>query len=140
MAGKLRIGLIGTGSIARAHLMAMNLASQKVKLTAVCDINEDAVRKFAKEAGVDAVYTDAATMLKEADIGSVTISVSHDWHARLAIAAAEAGKHVLLEKPMATTMQNCRDIIRRHGEGRRDLHGGPAAAPRTQLRGDTAAD
>ena len=111
MAKKMKFGLIGTGRIAYTHLAAMKLASEKVELTAACDVREDAVRQFAREAGINAVYTDTATMLKEADIDAVTISVSHDWHAPLAIAAVEAGKHVLLEKPMAISMQECRDII-----------------------------
>jgi predicted dehydrogenase len=89
----------------------MRRASEKVELTAACDVREDAVRQFAGEAGIDAVYTDATVMLKEADIDAVIICVSHDWHAPLAMAAAKAGKHVLLEKPMAVTLQQCRDII-----------------------------
>jgi predicted dehydrogenase len=111
MAEPLKIGLIGTGSISAIHLMALNRAAEKVKLTAVCDVREDAVRQFAKQAGIDAVYTNAETMLKEADIDAVDICASHHWHRDLAIASADAGKHVLLEKPMANTMQECRDIL-----------------------------
>jgi len=111
MAEPLKIGLIGTGSISQLHLMAMNRASEKVKLTAACDVREDAVRQFAKKAGIDAVYTDAAVMLKEAVIDAVDICASHHWHRDLAIASAEADKHVFLEKPMAISMQECRDII-----------------------------
>jgi len=111
MAKALKVGLIGTGSISALHLMAMNRASEKVKLTAACDVREDAVRQFARQAGIDAVYTNAATMLKEADIEAVDICASHHWHRDLAIASAEAGKHVLLEKPMAISLQECRDII-----------------------------
>jgi len=111
MAAPLKIGLIGTGLISGIHLMAMNRASERVKLTAACDVREDAARQFAKQAGIEAVYTDAATMLKEADIEAVDICASHHWHRDLAIASADAGKHVLLEKPMAITMQECRDII-----------------------------
>ena len=108
---KLKIGIIGTGSISVLHLWAINRASEKVKLTAACDVREDAVRQFAKSAGLDTVYTDAATMLKEADIEAVDICASHQWHRELAIASVEAGKHVLLEKPMAILMQECRDIL-----------------------------
>jgi len=108
---KLKIGIIGTGSISLLHLWAINQASEKVKLTAACDVREDAVRQFAKNAGLDTVYTDASTMLKEADIDAVDICASHQWHKELAIASAEAGKHILLEKPMAISMRECRDII-----------------------------
>lgn len=111
MARRLKIGLIGTGAISRIHVTAMNLASEKVRLTAVCDIREDAVREFARKAKVDAIYLDPTRLLKEADVDAVYICTPHHTHAPIAIAAAEAGKHILLEKPMAITMQECRDII-----------------------------
>ncbi len=107
----LKVGLIGTGSISRLHLPAFVRFPEKVQMTAVCDIREEAAGEFAKRAGVDAVYTDAAEMLKKADIEAVDICAIHDQHAPLAIAAAEAGKHVLLEKPTAVSLQECRDIL-----------------------------
>jgi predicted dehydrogenase len=111
MAGPLKIGIIGTGSISALHLLAMNRASEKVKLMAACDVREEAVRNFAGRAGITAVYTDAATMLHDADIEAVDICVSHQWHKDVAIAAAKAGKHILLEKPMANSLKECREII-----------------------------
>ncbi len=111
MAEPLKIGIIGTGSISALHLLAMNRAAEKVKLMAACDVREDAVRNFAGRAGISAVYTDTAAMLREADIEAVDICVSHQWHRDVAIAAAKAGKHVFLEKPMAISLQECRDII-----------------------------
>ena len=111
MAGPLKVGLIGTGSIANLHVPAFARFPEKVQLTALCDIREDAVNQFAKNTKVEAVYTDPARMLKEADIEAVDICAIHDQHAPLAIAAAGAGKHVLLEKPMACSIQECRDII-----------------------------
>ena len=107
----LRIGLIGTGRISRSHLRAFNQFPEKVQLTALCDNREEAVREFAREAKVDAIYLDPMRLLKEADVDAVDICTPHHTHAPIAVAAAEAGKHVLLEKPMAITMQECRDII-----------------------------
>jgi len=83
----------------------------KVKLTAVCDIQEEAARQYAKPAGVDAVYTDFEKMLREADIDAVDICTIHDQHPAQTIAAAEAGKHVLTEKAMAHSLQGCREMI-----------------------------
>lgn len=111
MTQPLKVGLIGTGSISRLHLQAYNQFPDRVKLNAVCDISEEAVNQFAEQAGLATVYTDAAEMLKKADIDAVDICAIHDQHAPLAIAAAAAGKHVLLEKPMATTMQDCYKIV-----------------------------
>ena len=107
----LKVGLIGTGDISRAHLTAYAQFPEKVQLTAVCDIREDAVREFAREAKVDAIYLDYEKILKEADVDAVDICTIHDQHAPQVIAAAEAGKHILLEKPMGITMKECREMI-----------------------------
>ena len=107
----LKIGLVGTGRIAHAHMAAYLQHPDRVELTAVCDIIEDAAQQYAKRAKVDAVYTDYEAMLKEADIDAVDICSIHDQHPAQTIAAAEAGKHVLTEKAMAHTLQGCRDMI-----------------------------
>lgn len=111
MAKSLKVGLIGTGRMGRAHLPAYQQFPDKVKLTAVCDIREDAVRQYAKDAGVEAVYTDVGEMLKDADIDAVDICTIHDQHLPQVIAAAEAGKHVLVEKAMGRNLAECREMI-----------------------------
>jgi len=103
----LRVGLIGTGRMGRAHLLAYLQFPDKVKLTAVCDLYEDVVQQYAKDAGVDKVYTDAAKMIKDADIDAVDICTIHDVHLPQVLAAAWAGKHVLTEKAMGRTMDEC---------------------------------
>ena len=107
----LKVGLVGTGRIAHAHMAAYLQHPDRVELTAVCDIIEDAAQRYAKLAKVDAVYTDFETMVKEADIDAVDICSIHDQHPTQTIAAAEAGKHVLSEKAMAHTVQGCREMI-----------------------------
>ena len=111
MAKPLKVGLIGTGAISRAHLPVYEQFPEKVKLTAVCDIIEEAAQERARDANVDAIYTDYEKMLQEADIDAVDICTGHDTHAPIVIAAAEAGKHALVEKPMGNSMQECRDMI-----------------------------
>ena len=107
----LKIGLAGTGTISRAHKGAFQEFPDDVQLTAICDIREDAARAYADEMGVEAVYTDFEQMLREADIDAVDICTVHATHRDLAVAAARANKHILLEKPMATSLEECRDII-----------------------------
>ena len=70
-------------------------------------------QELAGKAGIDAgaIYLDMDKMLREADIDAVDICTTHNAHAPLAIAAAEAGKHVICEKPMAISVQECRDMI-----------------------------
>lgn len=111
MSEPFKIGLIGTGGISRAHLPVYEQFPDKVKLTAVCDIVEEAARERAKDAGVDDIYLDYEKMLAEADIDGVDICTSHHTHAPIVIAAAEAGKHALVEKPMGNNMRECRDMI-----------------------------
>ncbi|HOE67401.1 MAG TPA: Gfo/Idh/MocA family oxidoreductase [Candidatus Hydrogenedentes bacterium] len=111
MSQPFKIGLIGAGGISGQHLRAFKGFPERVLMTAVCDISEDAARKRAGEVGGAAVYADVAKMLREADIDAVDICTTHDQHAELALAAIAAGKHVLLEKPMGCSMQECRDMV-----------------------------
>jgi len=111
MSKPLKVGLIGTGAIARAHLPGYQQFPDKVKLTAVCDIREDAAKQYARDADVETVYTDVTKMLKDADIDAVDICTIHDQHLPQVIASAEAGKHVLVEKAMGRTIDECREMI-----------------------------
>lgn len=109
----LKVGLIGTGSIAQLHGNAYKKFPEIVKLTAVCDINEEAVKRFATSFNVDDIYTDAITFFEKANIDAVDICTTHDTHYRLTMDAVEAGKHILLEKPMAIRMEDCRDLVKK---------------------------
>ncbi len=111
MSEPLRVGLIGTGRIAHSHMTAYLTHPDRVQLVAVCDIIEPAARAYAKEAGVDAVYTDYEEMLRETDLDAVDICSTHDQHWPQTLAAAAAGKHVLVEKSMAHTLEACREML-----------------------------
>jgi len=111
MPNPLKVGLIGTGSIAHSHLAAYNQFTDVVRLTALCDIREEALKNFANEANVDALYTDFNELLRNADLDAVDICTTHDQHEPQVIAAAAAGKHILVEKPMGRTMRECREMI-----------------------------
>ncbi|MHA2326232.1 MAG: Gfo/Idh/MocA family protein [Promethearchaeota archaeon] len=113
MTEEFKIGLIGTGSIAQLHGNAYKKFPEKVKLTAVCDINEEAGKRFAKALNISDVYTDASKLLEKADIDAVDICTTHDTHHQLTLAAVEAGKHILLEKPMAIRMNDCREMVKK---------------------------
>lgn len=107
----LKVGVVGTGGISNRHMDAYLRHPDRVRLTAVCDIVEPLAREYASKTGVDAVYTDYAEMLRNADIDAVDICTGHRHHADQAIAAAQAGKHVLTEKAMAHTLDDCRAMI-----------------------------
>lgn len=111
MSNPLKVGIVGAGGITRAHLPAYLERRDQVQLNAVCDLVEPLAQELAQKAGIDAVYLDIQDMLRDADIEAVDICTTHNSHAPLAIAAAEAGKHVIVEKPMAISVQECRDMI-----------------------------
>lgn len=98
-----RVGVIGAGSIARAHLQAY-AAHPDVEIVAVSDINADRARAVAEEFGAARSYGDAHELLAQDDIDGVSVCTWNNSHATWTIAAIEAGKHVLVEKPIARTV------------------------------------
>ena len=111
---KLKIGLVGCGGIAnQKHMPALSKLTDRCEIVAFCDIVEERAQKAAKEFGTkDAkVYTDYNEMFKDADIDVVHVLTPNNSHAPIAVAAFEAGKHVLCEKPMAATSADARIMI-----------------------------
>ena len=110
MTEQLGMGVIGCGGISRAHLPAQR-AIEGMRTVAVCDINEEAARAAAEEFEVPAVYTDYHDLLADERVQAVAILLPHHLHRDPAVAAAEAGKHILCEKPMAISLQQTDDMI-----------------------------
>lgn len=102
-----KIGLVGAGGISGHHLQAFQQFPDRVQLTAVCDVVIEKAKARAKEIGGVPVYTDIDTMLAEADMDAVDICTMHNQHAKHTLAALDAGKHVLLEKPMGCSLAEC---------------------------------
>jgi predicted dehydrogenase len=116
--GKFGIGIIGCGEIAAAHHKAYRELADYCQLIAVADVNEAAARRRAQEFGVETVYRDYHDLLADRRIDVVAICTPHSLHAPMAIAAARAGKHVLVEKPMCLNTGEVREMIhaaRTHG-------------------------
>ena len=105
-----RFCLIGAGRAGYIH--AVNLASRlkSAELVAVCDANEEAALRTASELNVGQTYADYREAVARPDIDAVVIVTPTFLHSAIAIAAAENGKHVFLEKPMAITVDECRAI------------------------------
>lgn len=106
----MRVGLLAYGAIGHEH----NLAVQSIpgwKLTAVCDVNPERVAA-AQELAPDAVgFADATQMLDSGLVDIVVVSTPPNTHYAWAKAALERGIHVVLEKPMALTAQQCDDAL-----------------------------
>lgn len=110
MAETVGFGVIGTGVWGETHLMAY-ADHPGARLACICDVNEELVRSRAAEFGAQSWTTDYRELLARADVAAVSIVTPDFLHREIAVAAAEAGKHILIEKPMATTVEDCRAII-----------------------------
>ncbi|SEG68753.1 Predicted dehydrogenase [Actinacidiphila yanglinensis] len=100
----LSIGLIGCGNISRAHLRGYLAVPDQGAVTAVADIDPITAAERAEQAGGARAFASYRRMLDEADVDAVDICLPHHLHAEAIIAAAEAGRHILCEKPLCLTL------------------------------------
>jgi predicted dehydrogenase len=105
----IRIGIIGTGSISEAHMNAY-ARNKDAKIVAICDMNEARAQKIAAKYGADKAYTSHEQLLSDPDIDAVSICTWNNTHASLSIAALQAGKHVLIEKPLCRTVEEALQV------------------------------
>lgn len=108
-----RIGVIGCGGIATGKHLPSLAALENVQIIAFSDINRDCAAKAAQEFGPAgaAVYTDYRELLKDKTIDLVHICTPNRSHCEITVAALEAGKHVMCEKPMAITAAEARKMV-----------------------------
>ncbi|MEN1678308.1 MAG: Gfo/Idh/MocA family oxidoreductase [Planctomycetota bacterium] len=117
MPESLRVGLVGNQFMGRAHSNAYLSVAKffDTKLTpemqCVCGLNEEALRAFADRWGWKSISTDYEEMVQREDIDLIDIASPGDTHAKIAIAAAKAGKHVYCEKPLANNLDDCKAMI-----------------------------
>ena len=98
---KLRLGMVGSQFAAHLHLNNFGkLRGSKMELVAIASKTEKSARQTAKEFDIPAVYTDYRKLLESKDIDAVDLCVPNDLHEEMIIASAEAGKHVICEKPL----------------------------------------
>jgi predicted dehydrogenase len=103
-------GVIGAGLFGENHALVYSRLPG-VELVAVCDQNEARAREVAERYGARTYYTDYVQLLAEPDISAVSIATPDFAHSEIALAAAQAGKHILCEKPLATTVEEAQSIV-----------------------------
>jgi predicted dehydrogenase len=103
---RIGFGLAGLGRISRAHRRGFRQAAADARLVAVCDVDRLLANHTGDELGVRA-YADLDEMLEASEVEAVNLALPHNLHSP----ALEAGKHVLIEKPMAPTAAECSDLI-----------------------------
>ena len=112
MSNRLNWGVIGAGGIADRRTIPEGIVpAANSELVAVMDIDEARAKEVASKYGVRKWYTSDADLVKDPEVQAVYIATPVNVHAQQAISAAEHGKHVLCEKPLALTMDDCRRVV-----------------------------
>jgi predicted dehydrogenase len=107
MSEPLRVGIVGYGWVAGAHIEAVN-ATGKAQVTAICSSRELSSEELsAQHGGSIQCFRDFEAMLTDGDIDAVSICSYPSNHREHAVAAAQAGKHLIVEKPLALTWDDC---------------------------------
>ena len=115
---KIGIGIVGAGWVANNIHAPCHLQNPNVELIAVSDMLEEAAKGFAQKYGCKAWYTDYRKMVERPDIDIVEVCVPNYLHSDVATAAAEAGKNVICEKPLAISLEQADKMIeaaKKHG-------------------------
>jgi len=106
----LKVGVIGTGGIVGAHMPGWE-ASPHAEVVAGADLSEAALDKWAKRWGISKTVTDSAELINDPDIDIIDICTPNMYHTELTVAALEAGKHVICEKPLAPLPEDIDKMI-----------------------------
>ncbi len=110
MGKKVKFAIIGCGRVAPKHAESLKKIAH-VELTVVCDKNEDRAKSFAEKYDCR-YYTDYKELLKkEKDVDCISVCTPHAYHAEITINSANAGKHVVTEKPMAMNLEEADKMI-----------------------------
>ena len=106
----LKVGLVGVGGISRTHMPGW-AASEEAEVVAGSDISGEALEQWGALHNISRLTTNADELFSDPDIDIIDLCVPNMYHAPLAIAALEAGKHVICEKPLAPTPDEIRRMI-----------------------------
>lgn len=108
---KVNVGIIGCGKIAQVRHIPEYTSNPDVCLYGLFDINKERAAELAAEYGCK-VYDSYEELLADPQIDAVSVCVANNAHAQISIAAMKAGKHVLCEKPMAVTLEECEAMVK----------------------------
>lgn len=112
MTSAVRVGLIGCGGISNAHARGYRALGPAVaRVVATADVSLDLAQRRAQELDAAQSTNDYRAVLANDEVEAVDLCLPHHLHAEVAMAALQAGKHVLVEKPMACTMAECRAMV-----------------------------
>ncbi len=121
-----RVAVVGCGAISQAHLRAIRSATDpQIEVAGLFDLDRWRAEQRAGEFGVERIYGSWEEVLGDTTADVVDVLLPHDAHCRFAVEALEAGRHVVVEKPMATSLEECDRMIaaaERAGKQLRPVH------------------
>jgi predicted dehydrogenase len=106
----LRVGVLGAGPIAQAAHLPDTCKARNAELYAICDLADDLLEKIAAQYPPQKIFTDYNQMLADPNVEAVIIATSDQFHVPAALEAIEAGKHVLVEKPLGISIEECETL------------------------------
>ncbi len=109
--GKVKVGIIGSAFQADIHADSFRLMPEEAEVIAIASPTAGNAAKLAAKYGIPNVYTDYREMLKNPEIEMITIAAPNHLHCRMTIDAANAGKHVVCEKPFSMTLEEADQMI-----------------------------
>ncbi|MFQ5409893.1 MAG: bi-domain-containing oxidoreductase, partial [Anaerolineales bacterium] len=110
--GRIGLALVGAGNYARLmHIPNLKRLGARVEVRAVVSGSGASARRAATELGAPLASTDLRAVLGNSDVDAVLIATRHDLHRKQCLAAARAGKHIFVEKPLALTVPDCEEIV-----------------------------
>ena len=107
----MKVGIIGCGKIAQVRHIPEYLENPDVEIVGYYDWNADRAAELAAQFGGKA-YSTEDELLADKEMDAVSVCVANNAHAKVTIKALNAGKHVLCEKPMAVTLEECMDMVK----------------------------
>lgn len=115
----LRIGIIGCGAVAEKHHLPALCHLPSVRVVALANRSPDRLQYLARRFGVATCYRDYQQLLANTEVDAVGILTPSETHTAITLAALDAGKHVLVEKPAALSLEDCDRMIARANETKR---------------------
>src|SRR5947209_2396884 len=125
---RLNVAIVGCGDISGRHIAAYRHHGARARIVACCDTDRARAQQAAERTEDDTAraVTDLDELLQDPDIDALNLCLPHHLHAAVTVAAAQAGKHVLCEKPLALTPEECdRMIAASRAAGVVLMHGEP---------------
>ncbi len=106
----LKVGILGCGPISQAAHFEATRKAHNAELYAICDVAEDLLEKMAVLHEVSVTYSDYDKMLSDPNIDAVIIGIADQFHVPCAVKAINAGKHILIEKPLGVNVEECENL------------------------------